>query len=206
MERLKLMVKKRKSTPRRATPHGGNPYPSSPQRPPTINILLKWGEGFSRLTIHCLCQRWAAKISLDVAINDREYEGPDEMGWYITDDGELMFKLGGDVHGLLDEDHSDNDWVPIQPEYNDLLVAGGRQPTLKKAEEPEKKTRVPKKNQPRGAVKASRGGLVTLAEICAEINMEPRDARKKLRGKVDKPDAGWAWPADEADDVRKVLK
>ncbi len=200
------MAKKRKHAAKRTTAQGNNPYPSSPSRPPTINIYIKWGADFGHMCVFCLCQRWAAKISLDVAINDRDYEGPDDLGWYTTEDGGMMFKLGGDVHGLLNEDHSENEWRPVQPELNDLLRAGGREAILNKAEEPENKTRVPKKNQPRGAVKASRAGLTTLAELCAEIGIEPRDARKKLRGKVDKPDAGWCWPDDEVDAVRSALK
>lgn len=181
-------------------------YPSSPARPPTINLWIKFGEDFGHLQIHTFCARWAALKSLQVALKDREYGEPDDMGWYETDDGEMRFKLTGDVQDLLDE-QLETDWMPPQPHLNDLLRAGGEQ-TIKhdtSGGDEEKPNRVRKVRKP-GVPPPSREGLVTLAEICEELKIEPRDARKTLRNKVEKPDAGWAWPADEAAKVKAILK
>lgn len=181
-------------------------YPSSPARPPTINMWLKFGEDFGHLQIHTFCARWAALKSLRVALKDREYGEPDDMGWRETDDGLMRFRLTGDVEGLLDNE-DEIEWMPPQPHLNDLLRAAGDQVIKHDTtpDEAEKPNRVRKVRKP-GVPPPSRDGLVTLADLCAELKIEPRDARKTLRNKVEKPDAGWAWPADEAAKIRTILK
>ena len=181
-------------------------YPSAPARPPTINMWVKFGEDFGHLQIHTFCARWAALKSLQVVLKDREYSEPDDMGWYETHDSEVRFKLTGDVEGLLDES-IETDWMPPQPHLNDLLRAGGEQIIKHDTSGPdvEKPNRVKKVRKP-GVPAPSRDGLVTLAEICEELRIEPRDARKTLRNKVEKPDAGWAWSAAEAANVKAILK
>jgi len=185
-----------------------SPFPSSPQRPPTINLWIKYGPNLEGFAIFTFCARWAAKLYVDKALNGREYSDADNMGWRTSDDEQFQFKLTGDVDGLMKEDHSERDWKIPQPDLNSLLKAAGLETIQLKSEddEPKKKRRVAKKNQPRGAVKKAREGLTTLTEICDDMGMSPRDARKILRGKIDKPDAGWAWPDDEVASVKKVLK
>lgn len=199
---------KRKTTPSRTIRGGSNEvaYPSAPSRPPTINLWIKFGEDFSHLQIHTFGARWAALKSLQIVLKDREYEGPDDMGWYETNDGTIRFKLNGDVEGLLDED-DEIEWMPPQPHFNDLLRAAGDETVKHDTSTPdeERPNRVRKVRKP-GVPPPSRDGLVTLADICAELKIEPRDARKTLRNKVEKPDAGWAWPADEAAKVKAILK
>ena len=183
-------------------------YPSSPARPPTINLWIKFGEDFSMLQIHAFGARWAALKSLQIALKDREYLEPDDMGWYETEDGELRFRLQGDVEGLIDElEEFDTDWMPPQPHLNDLLRASGAEVVRHDTTTPDadRPNRVKKVRKP-GAAPISRDGLITLAEICEELNIEPRDARKTLRNKVEKPDAGWAWEAAEAAKVKAILK
>lgn len=181
-------------------------YPSSPMRPPTINLWIKFDEDFARLQIHTFCARWAALKSLQVVLKDREYSDADDMGWHETDDGTIRFRLSGDVEGLLDE-NIETDWMPPQPHLNDLLRAGGSQVVRHDTSTPDadKPNRVKKVRKP-GAPPINRDGLVSLADICAELKIEPRDARKTLRNKVEKPDAGWAWPAAEAAKVKAILK
>lgn len=73
-------------------------------------------------------------------------------------------------------------------------------------ERPKREPREPSAPRAPRAPKVSRDGLVTLATLCEEIGMEPRDARMILRKKfASKPDAGWAWPETEADTIRKLL-
>lgn len=198
------MVRKARSLNKHKPRDNDNPYPSSPYAPPTINIWFRYGEG--RMQIHCLRKRWAAKRYIDMALNGREYGESTEPGWYITDDELLEFKLEGDVDGLLDEDEVD--WEIPLPDSNQLRIAAGLTVVKTQAEEAEDEEK-PKRvttRRPAGAPPVSREGLITLAEICAELKIEPRDARKTLRGKVEKPEAGWAWPADEAKKVKAILK
>lgn len=211
------MAKKRRNVPTRVSSAYEDAYPSSPHRPPTINLWLKFGADWERLQIHAYCARWAAAKSLEIALNGRgfkpvpkkDYPLEHDLGWYITEDDELMFRLIGDTDGLLDSLGEDEiDWEPAQPYLNDLRRAAGLE-TIKveNADDgsDDKPNRV-KKVRPRGAAPIDRSGLVSLADICAELRMDPRDARKILRNKVEKPDAGWAWPESEVAGIRKLLK
>lgn len=48
--------------------------------------------------------------------------------------------------------------------------------------------------------------VLTLAQLCKELKCDPKEARQALRkAKVDKPDAGWQWPAEQHDKISKVL-
>lgn len=63
----------------------------------------------------------------------------------------------------------------------------------------------PKQEKPASAPKQPSGGF-SLAELCAEINVSPSDARKLLRGRVEKPGSKWEWPNKEAAaGVRAIL-
>lgn len=56
-------------------------------------------------------------------------------------------------------------------------------------------------------VKDSAAGGYTLAQLCAELKLDPTEARKTLRSKkVEKPGGRWEWPnAQAAEAVRKAL-
>lgn len=80
------------------------------------------------------------------------------------------------------------------------------QPNTESAERPTREPREPSEPRTPRTPKSSRDGLVTLATICEEIGIEPRDARMILRKKfASKPDAGWCWPDNVANDIRKLL-
>jgi hypothetical protein len=49
-------------------------------------------------------------------------------------------------------------------------------------------------------------GGVPLKKICAEINMDPKMARRILRSKGGKPSGRWEWPADKAKEIIALLK
>lgn len=54
--------------------------------------------------------------------------------------------------------------------------------------------------------KPSKEGLVSIAEIAAEIKMDARDARAILRQqKVVKPEVGWYWNKREVDKIKTLL-
>lgn len=62
-----------------------------------------------------------------------------------------------------------------------------------------KKERAPSEPRP--------DGLISLADIVAELGIEPRDARQILRkSDLEKPSYGWAWPSSEVDRIKKLLK
>lgn len=68
-----------------------------------------------------------------------------------------------------------------------------------------------KKASPKKAKKAkkSEANVVSLSDICQELKIEPRVARRKLRNSdIKKPAAGWEWkPGDtDIDAVKELLK
>jgi hypothetical protein len=77
----------------------------------------------------------------------------------------------------------------------------GRQPTsLTEAQEgrPERKASVPR---------ASRSGMVPIADIAMKLGLKARDARAAFRkAKIPKPAAGWAFKPDEVDGVLEKLR
>jgi hypothetical protein len=84
--------------------------------------------------------------------------------------------------------------------------------------EPQEKQSAKLRVQSRGALtdnqakreskpKASKEGLVTVQMIAVALKIDPRDARAALRKlKIEKPDAGWAWPQAEAKKVQEQIK
>lgn len=55
-------------------------------------------------------------------------------------------------------------------------------------------------------VPEKQGAAYTLADLCQEIKMDPAQARKLLRGRIQKPDGGWRWATrEEASMVRAIL-
>lgn len=98
---------------------------------------------------------------------------------------------------ILDcEDVTQSNFVgPIVQSQSSLVnatkPAGAKQPKAKK-DKVAKTSSVP-------------AGFVTLASILAEINMDGKKARIVLRKNLTKPEAGWAWAADEKDDIIALL-
>lgn len=48
---------------------------------------------------------------------------------------------------------------------------------------------------------------VPLKKICAELDIDPKDARRALRSsKIEKPGGRWEWPKDQVDAVKEAIK
>lgn len=55
--------------------------------------------------------------------------------------------------------------------------------------------------------KLDRSGLVSANDIAVELGVEGRIVRGVLRGlKLTKPEGGWAWKPDEAEEIKKKIK
>ena len=121
-------------------------------------------------------------------------------------------------------------WSHETPEIIEFLLAGGEIKQCPASEfplpKPEKETSAmvaqdkPEKKKPRRrpAKKAKatteksrqpQEGMTTLADICKELGVEGRIARRKLRtAKFEQPGATWAWEegSKEIDEVKELLK
>lgn len=55
--------------------------------------------------------------------------------------------------------------------------------------------------------KVDRTGKTSIQDLCAEVGVEPRDARAALRkAKIEKPAGGWLFTGDQLDDIKKIIK
>ena len=72
-------------------------------------------------------------------------------------------------------------------------------------EEPKapKEKREPKPKGERSNV--SKGGLVSLASLCEKHGIDGKVARRKLRGKMEKPEAGWHFTPDQVNEVELII-
>lgn len=72
---------------------------------------------------------------------------------------------------------------------------------------PEQQERRPRQRQAPSGPRASRDGLVPIADVALQLNVTPRECRAALRKlKVPKPAAGWAFPAAEVDAIRERIR
>ena len=54
--------------------------------------------------------------------------------------------------------------------------------------------------------RAPRDGLITVGQICDRLSVKAGKARSILRRqRVEQPEAGWAWPADEAAKIEALI-
>lgn len=72
------------------------------------------------------------------------------------------------------------------------LRTGGPLPHISGRRIKKKKTRTAQKKP------SPTGQEITLAEICEELGTTPGEARKRLRGKVEKPGSRWVWSSRES--------
>lgn len=59
--------------------------------------------------------------------------------------------------------------------------------------------------QDSGPKTAAEGGDISLADVCKELAVEPSLARRILRKHWTKPDGGWSFTPQQAEDVKKIL-
>ncbi len=161
------------------------------------------------MQIHGWCTDWAAWRCIEIALNGRKYmvTKVDGIRWFITDDKRMMFRVIGNENEVMAK--PSRDWSPHEPILSQLHQIAGIIKVPDTPHEPEGTTKVRERNKRKTKTRAqpvSKDGLVTIAEICNELGMNPRDARKILRNKVEKPDAGWAWPKSEVASIKKMLK
>lgn len=179
------------------------PHPSAPKHPPRFNVSFAKGDrifysiGFREM--------YAFKHLMNLMLDDRE--------WSWTSETQIDTKDGF----VIKSDHledvieykltaKERQWTPTLPWSREWSELNHGKPTSsptgerKKAEPVE---RVKRSKTPR----ASRDGLVPLQQIADEMKLEPKACRVALRkSKIDKPDAGWAWPASEVEAIKATIK
>lgn len=119
----------------------------------------------------------------------------------LNTEAELEFLInGGEIKKLPD--------APDQIEANNDEGCAGFKRERKEPRKPrkaKKPAKKPAKKEAKKPTKAFDGYITTLAEICEELDVNPKAARRKLRASdLKKPAGGWKWASDDTKSIEEV--
>lgn len=127
---------------------------------------------------------------------------PGDCSLIVNGDTVISWTGNGTMRDLRKYEYTaaERDWVLPDPYPNHILRALGKL---------QRGTLPVSKREARKEVKArmSKEGFVSIGDICAEMKIDPREARSLLRRKkVEKTELGWCWPADSIGKIKSLLK
>lgn len=179
-----------------------------------------------RMTFQKFNAIYAAKHFVLLMIDGDEYRwdvrrvhsGDTGKAQIITSRGVIIHTFGDDLEEIMEHEFTSEEASFVFPEpehskYARFPRLGKQGPALTTDEDYEdtqaSRTSAPD-DAPQPKVKReprpSKEGLVTIADICAEIKLEPKAARDALRkSELEKPAAGWAFPAADVPDVINTI-
>lgn len=191
------------------------PYPAGPVPQPKIVLYCRYPHnalpGEARSFVWTFNADYSARKFVDAMVGEDKYRWlrADQI---LTTRGILIEtrdpqqeggRRNSDLERVIEHEYSEAEaaWqigVPDSLYLAHFLRPFDKNPILK-AKQPERKVRA-------APPRASREGLVTVGQICAELGVDARDARAALRRqKIEQPEAGWAWPKAEAVKIKAVI-
>lgn len=197
------MVKRRKKPQKK--PQGSLPlwYPSPPSRLGKYVIYFKKLDKFG-VMIFAAC--YAATKFLELLIGEDDYDyirHPEKFKTEDLDGHRIQTDSNMQIWGVYLREMLEHEYTAKEEEFelpdeyhNTVEFYRSDRPAPKRSQVSETKK---KSSRP------SRDGLVTIGDIADELEITPREARAKLRGKISKPAAGWAWPSDEVDKIKELI-
>lgn len=204
---------KKSKTPQKPASGLEDPFPSSPMRPPKYGVYVSYRGEF--MCYVNFAAKYAAKKFVDLCLsgNDHKWvDGTRSGGGEAIEDSTGLLLEGLGLEEVLDHrlNSLEEAWQLPEPYIKQAqYIRIKRVPMGVKLEErveggakelPQEKPREPKK------ARIDKSGLITIGSIAEELGIDAGEARKILRNKkVEKPEAGWAWPEDEAEDIKKLL-
>lgn len=182
------------------------PFPSPPQRPPKYSIYFH--QGNSLKYVGTFAAKYSAKKFLNVVVGDNDIRWNNSNQFTST---EVTVKCEGYLEDLMEYElkPAEEQWELPEPFASEAryLNTGRHAPKVAPSPPPHPNEKVsPPKEGTNRRAQVSRDGLIPLATICAEIKVDPREARQILRKSMDKPTAGWAFSPDEAKKIKGLLK
>lgn len=184
------------------------PFPSAPSRPPKYSFGFHRGDKLVRL--EAFGAAYSALAYIQAVIGDNEIRWRGDDAFHVEDLGITVKGNGLEEVMEYTPTKAEADFVLPEPYASDAAsIASGETrrklaPPKKVSEEEhnESSRKGTKRTPPRAPVP---DGFISLAAICADIGMEPRDARAILRKKATKSEHGWAWPTAEAKKIKSML-
>lgn len=144
-----------------------------------------------------------------------------EYGYFLTMDSGMIevvkLEIINGSYRLYENKQSYWDLEPSQPYPLEKAVRMYFESTLNRTESAQEEMlnilglSVPKRSVMRPQNKPTKpvvttvvtGANKSLSELCHEVGISPSDARKKLRGKIEKPGSRWEWSNGE--EISRVL-
>lgn len=179
------------------------PFPSNPHRP--AKHVIWFSRRNNLLQINGFCTLYAAKKFVEAVIGDEEYKWRDTNEFITVDSG--MIVKSDTLEDIIEHEYSPQEtaWALPEPYASEahFLATGERY----SAKPPPKDFEVVPIPQRRSSTpRPSRDGLTTLATICADIKLDPREARAILRkSNTPKPATGWSGDDAWAKSIKQLL-
>jgi hypothetical protein len=198
------MARKRQGTEESARGNQGleTPWSSSPTKPPRY-VLTCHNLETERTYVVNSYACYAIKKILDTIIDDREYHA----GGGIIEVGDInirSYQLGDILAHTYTKAEEAWELPSPYPEQIERFLNGPRMSKSLIAADRNERGELPHVTS---KPKVDRTGLISIGQLCEEEGVEPRLARAELRKKkIEKPSAGWCWPADKVDNIRKIIK
>lgn len=195
-----------------ATSQKLEPFSSSPAKPPKCSLRFEWPDT-GQMQLRTFRGIWGAKLLYDFLTEFKAVRWLDDKKLVVNETGLVISspELEQIVEYKLKKDEEQYQWPePFFSEINAFkkrttvkASRGNDRPERKKPNMEERPKREKKERVPR----PSKDGLVSIGDIADEMKIEPRIARGILRDtKTPKPDAGWAWPKNEVDGIKAIIK
>lgn len=189
------------------------PFGAAPYRPGKHCLYVRKG---SNLMVVVFAATYSAKKFIDILLEEdtiaktRSLNG---LPTTIVSSSDIRITCD-EIDEILEHKYSsrEEEWELGEPDRTNAMRfrnSSGYEESAEIAHNRQDGERAPreKKEKVEKTAKPSKEGLVTIAEIAAELKIEPRDARAALRSaKVEKPVVGWAWAKGEVDKIKKIVQ
>lgn len=192
-----------------------NPYPSAPARLGKYCIYVTHEvDDYKRLLVKVYYSAYAAKRFVDECVAGKTFKWKKD-DTIVVEDG--MTIKSSELEELIEHEYTalESEWFLSEEEQKQVgrMRAAVYYPQEKAkalpapTEKPMAMVSKPKEAKAEKQPRASRDGLIDVGKIAADLNCDPRIARAILRkAKIEKPSAGWAWPSQEAEKIKGLIK
>jgi hypothetical protein len=189
------------------------PFPSYPRRPASYVIYATWGKKLLTVAFAATyaARRFVEDVLEEAGCEEVEISKSRLNGWVVRwgincEGSELRVEFDSqeacETIMEYELEGAEAEWELPEP-YPTMM----RQFVHGPADRPEKERAVKAKREPKEVrPKIDKSGLITANEIAEQLKVEGRDVRAILRSKMPKPAVGWAFPADQVDSIKKLIR
>jgi hypothetical protein len=184
------------------------PFPSNPNRPAKVVFYVSWKE---RIQVVAFSAWYAARHYIEACqessgAQSYKFKKRKTASGYVIRHG-IEFDNGLRIECQSREEldnaieynwkAGEEEWrLPSPyPEHIHMLF----NERAERVDTPKEKARIERQ-------RVDKSGLISINQLCEELNIVPRLARGVLRASIPKPAVGWAWSPDDIEAIKKLLK